>query len=808
MKSVTHERTLVDAAARYKLHTGNPETTCTDALPRISTMSWIKMYQTASSSARKALALGDISAGLIVAVMLIPQGMAYAALVGVSPINGLYASICSLLVYPWFSTAPQLAVGPVAVVSLLANAAIAPLAEPGTAEFERLAMLLALLSGVIMLALGALKAGFMVNFLSHPVLKGFTSAAAIIIGSSQLGKLLGIKLPRSKYVAVTWYEAVSRSNDIHGLTVLLALGNFALFAVIMWMKRRALQKWPESSPANAMKRTLVSSVPTALIVVIVNLVLVVAFNLESEGIATVGDIPSGLPAAFEVFDNAGSSWWEDVQTLAIPALVMSLVGFMESISISKAMAMKYPSPAVPLQSNQELYAIGIANVVVSLFSGMPVAGGLSRTSVNGGAGARTPLSSLVSGLLLMVVILFATTLFEPLPDVTLAATIVVAVAKLLDATTPRILWRVSKPDLLVFVVSFVATLVTGIEEGILIACVLSIAIVVRQTTKPHWALLGHLPGTSMWRNVLRFDNAVPVPGVSVIRFDAQLYFANTNVFQQLVLDAATDVVQQPTPPYGMTISALASCASNNNASVGVAAAVGAASEETVQPNDSGVEHDVAQLAETKVSQPNGDGNGNGDGDGDASGDVDTGGDNESTQNADRECGQQGAGTHDSAGTTIVRMESGVQCTLFSPETRHLVIDMSVVSTVDYTALHMLLEMPATLHRAGLGAVKLWLVNVRGPVRDAIRRALVVHGSHTPGSGVLDRQGPATDPSTVATPSGQSRRAEDSNAPTTTAEQVVVNIVPVDTRAELDTRLMCLNSAEAVQYLLSCGKQRG
>jgi len=365
----------------------------------------------------------------------------------------------------------------------------------------------------------------------------------LIIGSSQLGKLLGVKIPRSSYVHMTLYEAGKRLDEVTTETAILAAVNLLMFILIQQAKKQGLKRFPESNPDNHMKRTMIQSTPTALIVraapavlyvcacvhvcmcvcccvevgcglvltlvhpypvlppfqvVVANLIIVPVFNLEDK-VALVGDIPAGLPDPFEVFDGMDSNWWKDVQTLAVPALVLSLVGFMEAISIAKAMGMKYPSP-VPLSSNQELYGMGIANLASAFFSGVPVTGGFSRTVVNGSAGSKSPMSSFISGVLLLIVVQFMTSLFENLPLVTLAATIIVSVAKLIDFHTPQHLWRVSRPDFLVFLVAFVATLLLGIEEGILVAALLSLGVVIKQTTSPHWAMMGRLV-----RVLLMFD---------------------------------------------------------------------------------------------------------------------------------------------------------------------------------------------------------------------------------------------------------------------------------------------------------------
>ena len=556
------------------------------------------------------------------------------------------------------------------------------------------------------------------------------TCAAIIIGSSQIGKLLGISIPRSPYVGTTLRSVISNIGDAHGLTVLLAVENILLFVVIMVAKKSLLKRYPKSDPTVATKRMLVTSTPTALIVVVVNLVLVAAFNLDDEGIKVVGSIPTGLPSPFEVFDGMGSSWWKDVQQLAMPSLVISLVGFMESISISKSMAMQYPNNVVPLSATQELYAIGLANIGSAMFGGVPVTGGFSRTSVNAGAGARTPLSSLITAVLLLLVVLLATSVFERLPDVTLAATIVVAVAKLFDLSTVRMLWKVSKPDAVVFMVAYISTLALGIEEGIVVACVLSLGVVIKQTTTPHWAIAGRLvrvntvvvPVTdvdltgpharvlqgdsTMWRNLRRFPNATTVPGITVVRYDSQLFFANASNFQTLILDVAADAAKQPAVqptalPSNTTIGGDAlpvDVASKDDDT-----AVTETKDSPTADNDGAVDLEVAQAATPEPRAAHGDA---------------------SMQHTDA-APAAAVSCADCGSNPSV----GAPCGSHARGRRHVIVDMGVVSHVDYSAMHMLLGLPEDLNRSGLGGVKLWLVNVRGPVRDALRRYVSLHDKH-------------------------------------------------------------------------------
>ena len=325
---------------------------------------------------------GDLSAGLTVGVMLIPQGMAYALIAGLSPIYGLYASLVPLVVYALFGTSRQLAVGPVAMVSLLVAAAVAPIANGNAELYVGLALLLSLMVGVLQFGLGAARFGFLVNFLSHPVLSGFTSAAAFIIGLSQLKHLLGIDLPRSNFVHEILWAAGSRLGEVHGLTLLLGLGSILLLVGLRWWNR---------------------SLPGALVAVAVTTVLVWALGLAQQGVAIVGSVPSGLPPpSMPPLD------WGYVQQLAPSALAIGLVGFMESIAVAKVYASRH---RYEVDANQELIGLGLANIAGAFFSAYPTTGGFSRTAVNDEAGAQTNLAAIFSAGIIALTLHFLTPLF-------------------------------------------------------------------------------------------------------------------------------------------------------------------------------------------------------------------------------------------------------------------------------------------------------------------------------------------------------------------------------------------------------------
>ncbi len=451
----------------------------------------------------------DLSAGLTVGVMLIPQGMAYAMIAGLPPIYGLYAALIPIVVYALLGTSRQLAVGPVAMVSLLVAAGVAPIAGDDPARYLALALLVTLMVGAIQFVLGVARFGFLTNFLSHPVLSGFTSAAALIIGLSQLKHLLGVSLPGSKYVHQVLWAAVTSLGSVQPET--LAIGLVSILVLV------GLRRWKKTFPG-------------ALTVVVLGTLVVWIAGLDEAGVRIVGDIPGGLPVP-----AIPSVALSDLSALLPTALAISLVGFMESIAVAKAFAAKH---RYRVDANRELVALGAANLVGAVFQSYPTTGGFSRTAVNDQAGARTTLASLISAGVIGLTLLFLTPLFHYLPQAVLAAVIMVAVAGLFDVREMRYLWKVKRTDFALLVTTFVATLVLGIEEGILIGVVASLVLVIHETSRPHTAILGRLPGTDVYRNVLRHPQAVTRRDVTVIRVDAALYFGNVEYVRERLLTAA------------------------------------------------------------------------------------------------------------------------------------------------------------------------------------------------------------------------------------------------------------------------------
>lgn len=451
---------------------------------------WLPAYP------REALA-GDLNAGITVGVMLIPQGLAYALIAGLPPIYGLYAALVPLMVYALLGTSGQLAVGPVAMVSLLVATGVGDLAPQGSDQYIQLAIMLAFMVGVIQFVLGLLRFGFITHFLSHPVLSGFTSAAALIIGLNQLKHLLGVGLPRSNNVFEILLEAVARLGEVHMATLILGLGGIVIILGSRRLSRR---------------------IPGGLIAVIVGTLAVIMLDLEPLGVAVVGSVPAGLPTPSVSFFSMRA-----VMDLLPIALAIALVGYMESIAVAKSLASKHRTT---IQPSQELNALGLANLIGAFFHAFPTTGGFSRTAVNDQAGATTPLASLVSAGIVGLTLLFLTPLFSMLPNALLASIVMVAVVGLMDIGEMRFLWRSNRSDLGLLLVTFGATLGLGIELGILVGVATSMLIFVYQASQPHMARLGQMPGQENYRNVERYPDVIRHPGIAVFRIDASLFFGN------------------------------------------------------------------------------------------------------------------------------------------------------------------------------------------------------------------------------------------------------------------------------------------
>ena len=468
----------------------------------------------------KRLLGADLLAGLIVTVMVIPQSLAYALLAGLPAVVGLYASILPQLLYTFLGTSRTLAVGPVAIIALMTGAALSSVAAPGTPEYLQAALVLSLLSGTILVAMGALKMGFFSNFLSHPVISGFLTASGILIAVSQLGSLLGVS--SSGFTLVERLMTLLPNLPTFNPYTVAIGGGTLLFLVLMrrYGKQSLIKVGLPATLADLMAKA------GPVFAVVVTTLAAWHWQLAYEhGVAVVGTIPSGLPALS--FPWGDASLW---RALLIPAMLISLVGFVESVSMGQMLAAKRRQRISP---NQELIGLGAANLAAGFTSGMPVTGGLSRTVINYDAGAQTPAAGAFAALGIALVTMAFTGWLYHLPIATLAATITVSILTLVDIPMLRQTWRYSRSDFAAMAVTILLTLVEGIEAGIIGGVTLSIALFLYRTSRPHSALVGRVPDTEHFRNVERHD-VETVSNAALLRIDESLYFANARYLEDTV----------------------------------------------------------------------------------------------------------------------------------------------------------------------------------------------------------------------------------------------------------------------------------
>lgn len=477
-------------------------------------LSWLPHYH-------RRLCGADLLAGVIVTVMVIPQSLAYAILAGLPAEVGLYASLLPAIAYALLGTSRTLAVGPVAIVALMTSTALSGVATPDTPAYLEAALVLSLLSGGMLILMGLLRLGFLANFLSHPVIGGFLSASGILIAASQAGHLLGIEV-EAQALLPRLGELATGLPRLHGPTLTLGLGSLAFLVLMRLYGERTLQRLGlPTSLAGLLTRA------GPVLAVVVTTALAWQLDLAAQGVAVIGEIPRGLPPltlpGFEL------TLW---QSLLMPAFLISVVGFVESVSMGQMLAARRRERISP---NQELIGLGGANLAAAFSAGMPVTGGLSRTVINYDAGARTPMAGLFAAAGIALVTLLFTPLLHHLPIATLAATITVAILTLVDVPMIRQTWRYSRSDFSAMAVTIVLTLVEGVEAGILGGVGLSIALFLYRTSRPHSALVGRIPGSEHFRNVVRHDTET-VPQVALLRIDESLYFANARYLEDTVYD--------------------------------------------------------------------------------------------------------------------------------------------------------------------------------------------------------------------------------------------------------------------------------
>ncbi len=477
-------------------------------------LGWLPSYT-------KTMGQNDLVAAVIVTIMLVPQSLAYAMLAGLPPQVGLYASILPLIVYALFGTSRALAVGPVAVVSLMTAAAVAPIAAAGSADYLTAAITLAFLSGLILVVMSALRLGFLANFLSHPVISGFITASGILIAASQFKHILGIKSDGDTLPELV----LGLARGITSLNLYTLIIGGVTTAFLFWTRKSLKPLLVHAGLAPRAAEMLAKAGPVAAIAL--SVAAVAAFDLADKGVKIVGDIPAGLPPFSLPSFNFGL-WGQ----LFVPALLISLVGFVESVSVAQTLAAKRRQRIVP---NQELTALGASNIVSALSGGYPVTGGFARSVVNFDAGAETPLAGAFTAFGILAATVFLTPLFALLPQAVLAATIIVAVLSLVDIAAIRRTYAYSKADFAAMAVTIIAVLLIGVEAGITAGVALSLVLFLARTSRPHMAIVGQVPGTEHFRNVDR-HSVVTDPAILSIRVDESLYFANARALEDAIYD--------------------------------------------------------------------------------------------------------------------------------------------------------------------------------------------------------------------------------------------------------------------------------
>jgi len=458
---------------------------------------WLRNY-------RRAKLPGDISAGIVVAMMMIPQGMAYALVAGLPPVTGIYASILPPVVYALFGTSMTQSVGPMAIVSLMTAAIIGPMAAAGSGLYSVLAAQLALVAGAVLLLCGVLRLGFLANFFSRPVMSGFTVGSALVIAWGQLKPLLGAELPH-------W----------HGPSAALGIGSVLLLVVSRSHLARALRALG-MKPAGADMATRLAP----MLVVMLGLVLVQVLGLEAMGVKTTGNVPSGLPQLNLAMSQA--HW----QKLVQPGLLVGFVVFIMSMSAAQSLALKRNEKLV---SNRELIGLGAANVASMVSGAFPVTGSMSRSAVNFAAGAQTPLASIFTAALLALALVAPTGWLALLPMPVLAATIIVAVLGMLELGTLRTAWRYDRGDALAWFASAAGVVALGVEAGVLVGVALSMGNLIWRASRPHIAVLGRIAGSEHFRNIERYP-AETRPELLALRIDANLFFGNVEAVQERIED--------------------------------------------------------------------------------------------------------------------------------------------------------------------------------------------------------------------------------------------------------------------------------
>jgi len=467
----------------------------------------------------------DSVAAAIVTIMLIPQSLAYAMLAGLPPVVGLYASILPLVAYTIFGTSRTLAVGPVAVVSLMTASAAGAVAAPDSAAYREAAITLAALSGVMLVLLGVLRLGFLANLLSHPVISGFITASGVLIATSQLRHIAGVDAGGDNWPEMLTSLAAAGSS-LNGRTLLIGIASAAF---LFWVRRGAKPLLIAAGLRHRFADLLAKGGP--VIAVAASILVVAGFGLAERGVRVVGDVPQGLPPLAMPSTDPGL-----IARLWVPALLISVIGFVESVSVAQTLAAKRRQRISP---DQELIGLGTANLASAFSSGYPVTGGFARSVVNFDAGAETPAAGALTALGIALASVLLTPLLRNLPVATLAATIIVAVLSLVDLKTPIRLWRYSKADFAAHLMTIVATLLAGVEIGVIAGVGVGLLLYLWRASRPHAAVVGRVPDTEHFRNVAR-HRVFTVPHVLSIRIDESLTYLNARWLEEYILERVAD----------------------------------------------------------------------------------------------------------------------------------------------------------------------------------------------------------------------------------------------------------------------------
>jgi len=461
----------------------------------------------------------DLLAGITVAAFTVPEAMAYASLAGLPPEAGLYAAFLASIIYVIFGTSRQLAIGPTSAISILVAGTLSLLLVNNPEQYWAFAAMTAILVGIIALVAWVLRLGFIVNFISKPVLGGFTAGAALVIAASQLPKLFGIEGTHGEFFERVWH-IIQHLGDTNLPT--LAIGLVSIVLLIIGHK-----KFPR--------------LPTSLVVVLLGILLMSVTNLSDRGVAIVGDIPQGLPA-FGIPEFTLS----DIGDLLPLALAVFILAYVEGMAMVRTFANKRQYRA---DANQELLALGAANIASGLGQGYAVGGSMSRSVVNDNSGAKTPLAGGIAGLLIIIVVLFLTGLFSKLPDPILAAVVLVAIKSLIDIPELRRIYRINKREFAIAMVAFGGVLIFGLLYGVLIAVFVSIIYMIARAVHPHTAILGRIPGTDLYGDVKRHPENEQDPGILVYRVDSSIFFANAATVQ----DQINDLIDKPDQPVELVV---------------------------------------------------------------------------------------------------------------------------------------------------------------------------------------------------------------------------------------------------------------